>query len=386
MLSNTDGFSPIPQAAVEEARPVARGRDRSSIALRQGKLISGVKKAQGKGVRLRGRSCHRRLGADVRLAAGLGRHPERHRRARRGRRRRLGEVQRRRGRRHAAGAHADRASRALHGARQRQGQRGLVRHADRGRLDAALGRSVATVPATPSWRSRPARTPTASRSASSGRSSALSDGHGREPAAAQGPTRQARSTSCSALIYALLALAVIVSLFGIVNTLALSIHERTRELGMLRAVGMSRRQVRRMVRYEAVITALIGALLGTVLGRGLRGADRRARWPTRASSSPIPIGDAGDSCSCWQLWPGWSPRSVRPAAPHAGRAAGARLRVAATPTGRPPRPRTRRRRARGSPLARSWRPRRPGPVGPSCRRCVRRTRPSSRRRPACCRP
>jgi putative ABC transport system permease protein len=68
------------------------------------------------------------------------------------------------------------------------------------------------------------------------------------------------------LVYALLSLAVIVSLFGIVNTLALSIHERTRELGMLRAVGMSRRQVRQMVRYEAVITALIGAILGTVLG------------------------------------------------------------------------------------------------------------------------
>ena len=68
------------------------------------------------------------------------------------------------------------------------------------------------------------------------------------------------------LIYALLSLAVIVSIFGIFNTLALSIHERTRELGMLRAVGMSRRQVRRMIRYEAVITALIGAMLGTALG------------------------------------------------------------------------------------------------------------------------
>jgi putative ABC transport system permease protein len=69
-----------------------------------------------------------------------------------------------------------------------------------------------------------------------------------------------------ALIYALLSLAIVVSVFGIVNTLALSIHERTRELGMLRAVGMSRRQVRTMVRYEAVITALIGAILGTILG------------------------------------------------------------------------------------------------------------------------
>ena len=59
---------------------------------------------------------------------------------------------------------------------------------------------------------------------------------------------------------------MIVALLGIVNTLALAVHERTRELGLLRAVGMSRRQVRRMVRAESVITALIGAVLGLVLG------------------------------------------------------------------------------------------------------------------------
>ena len=69
-----------------------------------------------------------------------------------------------------------------------------------------------------------------------------------------------------ALIYALLALAIIVSLFGIVNTLVLSITERTRELGMLRAIGTSRRQVRRMIRYEAIITALLGGILGAGLG------------------------------------------------------------------------------------------------------------------------
>jgi len=68
------------------------------------------------------------------------------------------------------------------------------------------------------------------------------------------------------LVYALLFFAILISLFGIANTLALSIHERTRELGMLRAIGMSRRQVRTMIRYEAVITALIGAILGLVLG------------------------------------------------------------------------------------------------------------------------
>ena len=68
------------------------------------------------------------------------------------------------------------------------------------------------------------------------------------------------------LFYALLAMSVIISAFGIVNTLTLSIFERTRELGLLRAVGMTRRDVRRMVRYESVITAVFGALLGLVLG------------------------------------------------------------------------------------------------------------------------
>jgi len=68
------------------------------------------------------------------------------------------------------------------------------------------------------------------------------------------------------MLYVLLALSVIVSVFGIINTLVLSVFERTRELGMLRAVGMTRRQVRRMIRHESVITALIGAALGLPLG------------------------------------------------------------------------------------------------------------------------
>ncbi|TMK95821.1 MAG: FtsX-like permease family protein [Actinobacteria bacterium] len=67
-------------------------------------------------------------------------------------------------------------------------------------------------------------------------------------------------------LYVLLSLSVIVSLFGMVNTLVLTVFERTRELGMLRAIGMTRRQTRRMVRHESVITALIGAGLGLPLG------------------------------------------------------------------------------------------------------------------------
>jgi putative ABC transport system permease protein len=57
-----------------------------------------------------------------------------------------------------------------------------------------------------------------------------------------------------------------VSLFGIVNTLVLTVFERTREIGMLRAIGMTRRQIRRMIRHESIITALIGAAIGIVLG------------------------------------------------------------------------------------------------------------------------
>ncbi len=76
-------------------------------------------------------------------------------------------------------------------------------------------------------------------------------------------------TSILNILYVLLALSIIVSLFGIVNTLVLTVFERTREIGMLRAIGMTRRQVRRMIRHESVITALIGASIGIVLGIAL---------------------------------------------------------------------------------------------------------------------
>jgi putative ABC transport system permease protein len=73
------------------------------------------------------------------------------------------------------------------------------------------------------------------------------------------------------ILYVLLALSVVVSLFGIVNTLVLTVFERTRELGMMRAIGMTRRQTRRMIRHESVIIALIGAALGIALGLILAG-------------------------------------------------------------------------------------------------------------------
>ena len=71
------------------------------------------------------------------------------------------------------------------------------------------------------------------------------------------------------LVYALLALAVLIAMVGIVNTLMLSVFERTHELGLLRAVGMKRRQVRVMIRSESVILSIFGAIIGIIVGSGL---------------------------------------------------------------------------------------------------------------------
>jgi putative ABC transport system permease protein len=78
------------------------------------------------------------------------------------------------------------------------------------------------------------------------------------------------------IIYALLGLAIVIAVLGIINTLALSVIERTREIGLLRAVGLSRRQLRRMVRLESVAIALLGAILGIVMGLAFGIALQRA--------------------------------------------------------------------------------------------------------------
>ena len=115
------------------------------------------------------------------------------------------------------------------------------------------------------------------------------------------------------LLYVLLALSVVVSLFGMVNTLVLAVFERTRELGMLRAIGLTRRQTRRMVRHESVITALIGAALGLPLGVGLAAAVTRSSRSTTSRSACPPERSRCSSAS--PSSPEWSLRSCPPAGP-----------------------------------------------------------------------
>jgi putative ABC transport system permease protein len=68
------------------------------------------------------------------------------------------------------------------------------------------------------------------------------------------------------MIYALLGMAIVIALLGVVNTLALSVIERTREIGLLRAIGLSRAQLRRMIGLESIVIAVLGALLGVAMG------------------------------------------------------------------------------------------------------------------------
>ena len=92
------------------------------------------------------------------------------------------------------------------------------------------------------------------------------------------------------LIYALLALAVVIAILGVVNTLALSVIERTREVGLLRAVGLSRRQLRRMVRLEAVAIAVLGAVLGVVMGLVFGVVLQRAVADQGITDLAVPVG------------------------------------------------------------------------------------------------
>jgi len=92
------------------------------------------------------------------------------------------------------------------------------------------------------------------------------------------------------LLYGLLALAVVIAVFGIANTLSLSVYERSHELGLLRAVGATRRQIRSMVRWESVITALLGAVQGVVIGVALGWAVVLALRSQGFSAFSVPLG------------------------------------------------------------------------------------------------
>jgi putative ABC transport system permease protein len=91
------------------------------------------------------------------------------------------------------------------------------------------------------------------------------------------------------LITAMLVLAIVIALLGIVNTLALSVVERTRELGLLRAIGMRRGQLAQMVAAESMIIAVIGAVLGSALGLALGAALAEAFTRSQQATVSIPV-------------------------------------------------------------------------------------------------
>jgi putative ABC transport system permease protein len=267
VLSNTDGFSPIPQEAVEKAGQLPGVSTSSSITYANGKLVGGVKQAtQGSGVRLSGvdpatvdsvLKFDWQQGSAATLS-GLGEH----------------------------GAIVDDAWATSNDVkvgdtlRVRSPTEAVVPFTVRGSVKDNADLFGTLIVDVATLRSEFARNGPSNAFLALAPGANVDRTQKRVEHAIERPyptvtvenQQQLKDRQASqidqllGLIYALLALAVIVAFFGIVNTLALSIHERTRELGMLRAVGMSRRQVRQMIRYEAVITALIGALLGTVLG------------------------------------------------------------------------------------------------------------------------
>jgi putative ABC transport system permease protein len=92
------------------------------------------------------------------------------------------------------------------------------------------------------------------------------------------------------LITGLLGLAVLIALIGVTNTMTLAVYERTREIGLLRAVGLSRRQTRRMIRFEASIIAVFGAILGVVIGTFFAWAILRALEDQGFTAFVVPWG------------------------------------------------------------------------------------------------
>lgn len=92
------------------------------------------------------------------------------------------------------------------------------------------------------------------------------------------------------MVYGLLGLAIVVAVLGVVNTLALSVVERTREIGLLRAIGLSRRQLRRMIRLESVVIAVFGAVLGTGLGLGWGVTAQRVLASQGLDQLAVPVG------------------------------------------------------------------------------------------------
>ena len=116
------------------------------------------------------------------------------------------------------------------------------------------------------------------------------------------------------LVYVMLALAILIALMGVANTLSLSIHERTRELGLLRALGQTRAQARGMVRWESVIIAVFGTLGGVILG-----TFRAGPWSSHPAAPRWPCSRrrrCSWSCSwSWARSPASWPGSGPPAAP-----------------------------------------------------------------------